>query len=79
MSALGEKAELARQQAAVANERPAAPSYSEEHVVTDGLILPELGDTDVPPPAYGEHRDRMDFSQPGINAGAAVTGEGHGK
>lgn len=77
MSALGEKAELARRQAAAVNEPPAITSYGEEHLVTDGFVLPDLDETDVPPPAYGEHHDRMDFSQPGVNAGAALTGERH--
>lgn len=51
-------------------------------LVTDGFLVPELeghdGNQDPPqeaPPAYGEQHDQMQFSQPGFEAGAAITGK----
>lgn len=32
-------------------------------------------DHDVPPPAYGEHHDQLQFSHAGFSADAAVTSE----
>lgn len=46
-----------------------------EPLVSDGFILPEMEVPDEAPPAYGEYHDRMQFSQPGFDAGAAVTGK----
>lgn len=42
--------------------------------VTDGFLVPDLEPSNDAPPAYGELRDQMQFSQPGFEAGAAVTG-----
>lgn len=49
---------------------------SMEALVTDGFLVPDLGTTNEapPPPAYGEQHDQMQFSQPGFEAGAAITG-----
>lgn len=35
----------------------------------------DLGASNEAPPAYGELHDQLNLSQPGFNAGAAVTGE----
>lgn len=47
-----------------------------EALVTDGFLVPSL---DTPsdealPPAYGDQHDHVQFSQPGFDAGAEVTG-----
>lgn len=43
-------------------------------LVTDGFVVPPLGSPSDTPPAYGAHHDHVQFSQPGFEAGAAVTG-----
>ena len=50
-------------------------------LLSDGFLVPELegnyGNNEQPqeaPPAYGEQHDQMQFSQPGFEAGAAITG-----
>ena len=45
-----------------------------EALVTDGFLLPSLGTPNEALPAYGEHHDQVQFSQPGFEAGAEVTG-----
>ncbi|XP_044715403.1 sterol 3-beta-glucosyltransferase UGT80A2 [Hirsutella rhossiliensis] len=45
-------------------------------LVTDGFIMPHLGSPADTPPAYGAHHDHVQFSQPGFEAGAAVTTDG---
>jgi hypothetical protein len=47
---------------------------SSDALVTDGFIVPDIEPSSDAPPAYGELRDQMQFSQPGFEAGAAVTG-----
>ncbi|KAI6783136.1 Sterol 3-beta-glucosyltransferase UGT80B1-like protein [Emericellopsis cladophorae] len=46
----------------------------------DGFLVPELDDSSgqptEAPPAYGDERNQMHFSQPGFEAGAAVTDAG---
>lgn len=44
-------------------------------MVADGFELPDLDVPEDAPPAYGEHRDRLQFNQPGFEAGATVTGK----
>ena len=46
-------------------------------LVADGFLVPSLepsGDCEQVPPAYGEQHDHVQFSQPGFDAGAEVTG-----
>ncbi|KAK7420184.1 hypothetical protein QQZ08_010540 [Neonectria magnoliae] len=45
-----------------------------ETLITDGFQLPNIDPGDGEPPPYGEHHDHVQFSQPGFEAGAAVTG-----
>lgn len=52
-----------------------------DSLISDGYLAPDLPEhsgyqdrSEEPPPAYGEHPDQMQFSQPGFEAGAAVTG-----
>lgn len=47
-------------------------------LVTDGFIIPHLGSPGDTPPAYGAHHDHLQFSQPGFEAGAAVTSTSDG-
>lgn len=64
-----------RQQSAgsVGAERPG--SVSQESLITDGFIIPDLEVPSEAPPAYGDQVDKVTFSQPGFQAGAAVTGK----
>lgn len=44
-------------------------------LVTDGFLVPNLDSpNDAEPPAYGEQHDHVQFSQPGFDAGAEITG-----
>lgn len=64
--------------------RDTAPGSSQldpASLLSDGFLVPELegnyGTSEQPqeaPPAYGEQHDQMQFSQPGFEAGAAITG-----
>lgn len=61
---------------------PNFPDDASDALVTDGFLVPELdvqtGSDEPPheaPPAYGELHDQMQFSQPGFEAGAAITGK----
>lgn len=54
---------------------------SQDALVPDGFLVPELegqgenqNQPQEPPPAYGEQHDQLQFSQPGFEAGAAITG-----
>lgn len=52
------------------------PRYSldvQSALVSDGFTNPNLAADDAPPP-YGELHDQLQFSQPGFEAGANVTG-----
>lgn len=42
--------------------------------MTDGFMVPNLDPYYETPPAYGDEFDHLQFSQPGFEAGAAVTG-----
>ena len=61
---------------------PSFPDEASDALVSDGFLVPELdvqgGSNEPPqepPPAYGELHDQMQFSQPGFEAGAAITGK----
>jgi hypothetical protein len=72
-SAQEEKAILAQK----LNQPPAVPSqtdYAAEALVTDGYMVQDLVPPDEEPPAYGDLHDQMQFSQPGVEAGAVVNG-----
>ena len=74
MTALGEKDRLARQ-----DSLEAVPQYSprddvSEALVTDGFQLPSIDTETEQPPPYGENPDQVQFSQPGFETTAAVTG-----
>ncbi|KAL5619477.1 hypothetical protein FOVSG1_001699 [Fusarium oxysporum f. sp. vasinfectum] len=47
-------------------------------VASDDLQLPDINpaEGDGAPPPYGENHDQVHFSQPGFDAGAAITGDG---
>ena len=74
MTVLDEKRPVARQDSD--STTPAYPSAddSSEPLITDGFVVPDLEVDDEAPPAYGDHLDRVQFTQPGFEAGAAVTG-----
>jgi hypothetical protein len=83
MEIVDEKQRLANQNGQVQETQPHAPSRPVadgedgiEALVTDGFLVPSL-DTpdDIEPPAYGEQHDHVQFSQPGFNAGAEITGQ----
>ena len=86
MTVLDDKQVLARRQAQAradaqtrqqreASFGAAGPgSTSEESLITDGFIIPDLEVPDEAPPAYGDQPDKVTFSQPGFQADAAVTG-----
>ncbi|KAJ4163760.1 hypothetical protein LMH87_005468 [Akanthomyces muscarius] len=88
MTVLDDKQILARRQAQAradaqtrqqreASSGAAGPgSTSEESLITDGFIIPDLEVPDEAPPAYGDQPDKVTFSQPGFQADAAVTGDG---
>lgn len=74
-SAQEEKAILAQK----LNQPPAVPSqtdYAAEALVTDGYMVQDLVPPDEEPPAYGDLHDQMQFSQPGVEAGAVVNDVG---
>ena len=50
------------------------PTPIDENLSTLGAEALHLEASREAPPAYGEHHDHVQFSQPGFNAGAAVTG-----
>jgi hypothetical protein len=56
---------------------PSQPQTDErsQPILTDGFELPEMEAPEEAPPPYGERPDQLQFSQPGFNAGAEVTGE----
>lgn len=59
-----------------AHDSSAAPRYTLEGrsgLVSDGFPDSNLVSDDAPPP-YGEMHDELQFSQPGFDAGAIVTG-----
>ncbi len=75
MTVVDDKQELARRQD---EKQPLAnlashENESDEALVTDGFVVPDLEVPNEAPPAYGEHLDQLQFSQPGFEAGAAVT------
>ncbi|EJP69585.1 Glycosyl transferase, family 28 [Beauveria bassiana ARSEF 2860] len=86
MTILDDKQAMARRQAqaradAQARQQRTASmggpgSISEESLITDGFVIPDLDVPSEAPPAYGDQVDRVTFTQPGFQAGAAVTGDG---
>lgn len=67
MTVMDDKQRLARQESEstpAANANPTEQQY----------IVPDLEPPEDAPPAYGDQHDQVQFSQPGISAGAAVTG-----
>ncbi|CAM1510161.1 Fc.00g004960.m01.CDS01 [Cosmosporella sp. VM-42] len=78
MAAIDEKQRMARQDSDLLQ---AAPQYSprddvSEALVTDGFQLPSIDTETEQPPPYGENPDQVQFSQPGFETSAAVTGDG---
>ncbi|KAH6977073.1 hypothetical protein BKA56DRAFT_587608 [Ilyonectria sp. MPI-CAGE-AT-0026] len=73
MTLVDEKQVPARQQSL---QQQSSREHVSEPVLTDGFQLPDLNAAESEPPPYGEHRDHVQFSQPGFEAGAAVTGDG---
>ncbi|KAI5458067.1 hypothetical protein BGZ63DRAFT_474529 [Mariannaea sp. PMI_226] len=51
------------------------PDTSAQIAITDGFQLPDIDPGDSPPP-YGHSLDHFKFTQPGFEAGAAVTDDG---
>ncbi|OAA73552.1 UDP-glucuronosyl/UDP-glucosyltransferase [Cordyceps fumosorosea ARSEF 2679] len=86
MTLLDDKQAIARRQAqaqAHAQTRQqnrdslrAQGSISQESLITDGFVMPNLDVPSEAPPAYGDQVDKVTFSQPGFQAGAAVAGDG---
>ncbi|OAQ97272.1 hypothetical protein LLEC1_02010 [Akanthomyces lecanii] len=86
MTVLDDKQELARRQAQAradaqtrqqreASFGAAGPgSTSEESLITDGFIIPDLEVPNEAPPAYGDQPDKVTLSQPGFQADAAIVG-----
>lgn len=74
MTLVDEKQVLARQQSL---QQQSSREHVSEPVLTDGFQLPDLNAVDSEPPPYGDHHDQVQFSQPGFEAGAAVTGMFH--
>lgn len=75
MAVLDEKRPVAGQDSESTTTTSAYPGdQSSEPLVADGFVVPDLEANDEAPPAYGDHLDRVQFSQPGFEAGAAVTG-----
>lgn len=78
-----QKLKLAEQQTEEADKTAAGQAggvygdlgESNEALVTDGFLVPDL-DTpaDEEPPAYGELHEKVQFSQPGFDVGAEITG-----
>lgn len=78
MTVVEDKQEVARRQDEeryLANLAAQQENNSDDALVTDGFVVPDLEVSGEAPPAYGEQFDQMQFSQPGFEAGAAVTGE----
>lgn len=51
------------------------PRQDANGIVTNGFQLPDITvEGDAVPPPYGENLDQMQFSQPGFEAGAVLTG-----
>lgn len=60
-----------------ASGRTVPPGEGTDALVSDGFIVPSLEAeaNNEAPPAYGEVLDQVQFTQPGIEAGAEVTGK----
>ena len=84
MAVLPEKKALAVQQTQDEHTPPAAqdehtpsatqPTRDSDALISDGFQLPDIAPPEDAPPPYGEHLNQMNFSQPGVEAGAEVTG-----
>lgn len=76
MTVIDEKRAVARQQpsSSFGQQSPQPRQDANGGIVTDGFQLPDISvEIDAVPPPYGESLDQMQFSQPGIEAGAVVT------
>lgn len=76
MEILDEKQRLANQNGQ-AQETSAVVDLDDgaDALVTDGFLVPNLDSpNNAEPPAYGEQHDHVQFSQPGFDAGAEITG-----
>lgn len=73
MAVLDEKRPAARQDSESTTSAYPGDQNSEP-LIADGFVVPDLEVNDEAPPAYGDHLDRVQFTQPGFEAGAAVTG-----
>ncbi|POR35790.1 Sterol 3-beta-glucosyltransferase UGT80B1 [Tolypocladium paradoxum] len=80
MELLDEKQRLANQDPSQEPPHTTPPPQhrgdASDALVTDGFMVPSLDTPDETPPAYGEHHDQVQFSQPGFEAGAEVTNDG---
>ncbi|KAH6885824.1 hypothetical protein B0T10DRAFT_444100 [Thelonectria olida] len=73
MTVIDEKNLLARQQSAQPRN---THDDSSQALLTEGYQLPDIDPGESQPPPYGESHDHLQFTQPGFEAGAAVTGDG---
>lgn len=71
MAVLDDKQRLARQDSESTVTTTPGPSTNPQQDAR--YIVPELEAPNDAPPAYGAHHDQVQFSQPGIEAGAVVT------
>jgi hypothetical protein len=63
------------QAAASSEEADGAPSSSQVAALAEeNLAIPPLEPEHDAPPAYGDAHHQMQFSQPGLDAGARITG-----
>ena len=73
MTQVDEKQMLARQNALQAPPHSPRDDLSEA-LVADGFQLPDIEPDSGDPPPYEGNVDHVQFSQPGFDAGAQVTG-----
>lgn len=77
MTQLDEKQELERQRQHEPLQPPPPHSPRDDlsdALVTDGFQLPDIEPEAGDPPPYEGNHDHVQFSQPGFDAGAQVTG-----
>lgn len=75
MTFVGEKELLARQDSDQTYQSRFHEDLSDA-LVTDGFQLPDISQESGDPPPYEGNHDHLQFSQPGVEAGAEVTGMG---
>lgn len=75
MTFVGEKEVLARQNSDQTYRSRFHEDLSDA-LVTDGFQLPDISQESGDPPPYDGNHDHLQFSQPGVEAGAVVTGMG---